>query len=103
MSTIADLRCYNHAGREAVARCPQCGRTFCRECITEHDARIVCAQCLASMIEEPARKKTRKAAVLAGLWQLASFIFLWAAFYTLGKILLMLPSDFHKTAFWEKF
>ena len=46
--------CWNHETREAVCRCPECGRSYCRECVTEHAARLLCAACL------------RKALVLAG-------------------------------------
>ena len=42
-------RCRNHAEREAVARCPGCGHHFCRECVTEHDDRILCAACLRKL------------------------------------------------------
>ncbi len=52
---IADRKCYNHASREAVARCPQCSNFFCRECITEHDDVIMCASCL-----EKAGKTTKQ-------------------------------------------
>ena len=46
---LSAQRCFNHAGREAVARCPECSRYFCRECISEHRGRVVCAGCLASL------------------------------------------------------
>jgi hypothetical protein len=39
-------RCANHELREAVCRCPQCGRSLCRECVTDHEGRLVCAACL---------------------------------------------------------
>ena len=43
---LAHQRCFNHATREAVARCPECHHFFCRECITEHDDRVLCTGCL---------------------------------------------------------
>ena len=36
MSNLIHQRCSNHPGREAAVRCPECGRFFCRECVTEH-------------------------------------------------------------------
>src|SRR6266576_2922250 len=42
--------CWNHEAREAVCRCPGCARPFCRECVTEHEARLLCAQCLRKAI-----------------------------------------------------
>lgn len=96
MKPIAQLRCFNHEGREAVARCPQCGRTFCRECITEYKERILCAQCLAALSPKAQGRKTPASAILRGAWLLVSFLFLWAFYYYLGKALLLLPSAFHK-------
>jgi len=101
--TLAHARCFNHAHREAVARCPQCGRTFCRECIIEHDSRIICARCLAAPARKPAATWAPAAAIAGGTWRVLSFLLLWAVFYYLGKILLLLPSSFHEAAFWEKF
>ena len=46
MTALAHQRCFNHALREAAARCPGCGNFFCRECVTEHDDRVLCAACL---------------------------------------------------------
>ncbi len=43
---LSGKRCFNHAGREAAARCPGCRRFYCRECVTEHDGRVLCAECL---------------------------------------------------------
>jgi uncharacterized paraquat-inducible protein A len=99
MSAITHLRCLNHGNREAVARCPQCGRNFCRECIAEHDGRVICARCLAALVRQPAKNRVRVAAVLEAAWCLLSFLFLWAACYYLGRALLMLPSAFHDTFF----
>lgn len=94
---IARERCSNHASREAVARCPECGRTFCRECISEHDGRVICAFCLKRLSTKPARRYR-----LARLVQLAQILIgvllLWTSFYLLGKALLTIPSPFHEMA-----
>jgi hypothetical protein len=94
---IAQERCSNHASREAVARCPECGRYFCRECISEHDGRVICAFCLKRPSTKPIRRYTlgglvRVAQVLMGV------LLLWASFYLLGKALLNIPSSFHDMA-----
>jgi hypothetical protein len=39
-------RCWNHEAREAACRCPACGRSYCRECVSEHEGRLLCAACL---------------------------------------------------------
>lgn len=99
MSGISHLRCFNHADREAVARCPQCSRTFCRECITEHEERVICARCLAALVSSPRSKLSHLGRLLGGAWCLMSFTVLWAVLYYLGKILLRIPANFHETLF----
>jgi hypothetical protein len=95
--SIAQERCFNHASREAVARCPECGRSFCRECISEHDDRVICAFCLKRL-----RKKAVRRYRMAGLMRLAQILMgvmlLWSSFYLLGKALLTIPSSFHELA-----
>lgn len=96
MNEISHLRCFNHANREAVARCPICSRTFCRECITEHEDRVICARCLVELVLARGEKRSRVAVVFRGTLSLMSFMFLWAVFYYLGRILLAIPSSFHE-------
>lgn len=98
-------RCVRHADREAAARCPACGRFFCRECVTEHDGRLLCAACIHRLQERPeeARRLTLRAALRpAGIAvsAAAGFLLLWG-FYTLaGVILSAVPHKFHdSTAF----
>ena len=80
-------RCWNHELREAVCRCPACGRHFCRECVTEHASRLLCAACLHSLaLAAPARRGTR--ALIAPLAALASLLLSWWIFYIGGQILL---------------
>jgi hypothetical protein len=95
--SIVQERCSNHASREAVARCPECGRTFCRECISEHDDRVICAFCLKRLSKKAVRRYR-----LVGLVHLAQILIgvllLWSSFYLLGKALLTIPSSFHEMA-----
>ena len=95
MSTLSELRCFNHANREAVARCVRCGRTFCRECITEHEGRLVCAACLTASASKAAGKWSIPRAIGSGAICILSFLFAWGFFYYTGKLLLKMPSSFH--------
>ena len=101
MSTLTEQRCFNHLSREAVARCPQCKRHFCRECVTEHEGRVLCSACL-NTLQTPRKKERhwRAAASLVGHCAVA-FVIVWAAFYYVGQLLLMLPSAFHDGALWR--
>jgi hypothetical protein len=51
MSALANERCLNHETREAVCRCPECRNFFCRECVSEHGTRLLCAICIARFQE----------------------------------------------------
>ena len=98
---LAYQRCAQHAEREAVARCPECRRFFCRECITEHDQRVLCAGCLKKL----ARPRLLKRPAFAGLVRvgqcLLGLLLAWFFFYLVGEALLALPTSFHQGTLWQ--
>ncbi len=101
MHDLAHQRCFNHAQREAVARCPQCGHYFCRECITEHDDRAICAACLRKLTgTRPLRRRA-----FAGLLHFSECVLgilaAWFFFYLIGEGLLALPNSFHEGTVWQ--
>ncbi len=99
---IAHQKCKRHASREAVARCLECKGFFCRECVTEHDDRIICADCLLKL-SGPAGKKSHPFRwIFRGAWAFIGFFVLWLSFYYLGRFLLSLPSDFHEGTMWTE-
>lgn len=101
IQTISE-RCYHHHQREAVVRCPECRRFFCRECVTEHDDRMLCSVCL-SRLAGTGRKMDRRwirRLLLAGQGILG-FLLLWYAFYLVGLMLLAIPHAFHEGTIWE--
>jgi len=87
--------CLNHAEREAVARCPECGQFFCRECIVEHEERVVCAVCLKKLAAQapPERRQFRGPLRLAA-WAVGVLL-AWLFFYATAQALLLLPDKFH--------
>lgn len=96
MSTRVSAHCLLHAHRESVARCPECRQSYCRECITEHEGRVICAACLRRLTrpEAPARRRFRVP------WQplpvLAGWLVAWGLFYLLGRVLLEIPGEWHE-------
>ena len=94
-------RCFNHAQREAVARCPVCGQFFCRECITEHDDRIICAACLRRVARVPLFQRRTFASAIQLCQCLLGFILAWFFFYLIGESLLSLPAAFHERTLWQ--
>ena len=98
MLSLAQQRCFNHATREAAARCPACKRFFCRECVTEHAGRMLCAPCLAAAAQSPQERARARLVVglLRPLQMVASVFLLWLLFYALGQALVSLPDTFHQ-------
>ena len=100
MAALIHQRCFHHSAREAVARCPECRQFYCRECITEHDDRVICATCLKKIT---AAVETRRVsfAWLLPLAQLSlGLVVAWLFFYSLGAILLAIPSQYHEGNVW---
>jgi hypothetical protein len=98
---IVNKRCFHHVHREAVAVCPECKRFFCRECVTEHEDRIICASCLKKKFPAADRRRLRFINLLR-MWQgIAGILILWIFFYFLGQILVSIPSSFHEGTVWK--
>jgi B-box zinc finger len=99
VSGISGTRCFNHARREAVARCTVCGTFFCRECIAEHNGRMICARCL--LPGETTRGKRRLlSGVIRAFQLLGGVLLLWLVFFLMGRALLKLPTSFHDGSLW---
>ena len=85
-------RCWNHEPREAVCRCPECGRHFCREFVTEHEARLLCAACLQAMARSAGTRRHGGRALPAVLFgpmaALGGLLLSWLMFYIGGQILM---------------
>jgi hypothetical protein len=102
MSSLALQRCLNHPAREAAARCVDCGSHYCRECVEEHDGRLICAACLRKAARAPVFQRAWFKSALAFAQTMAALLFLWMAFFTLGKTLLTIPESFHEGELWKK-
>ncbi len=96
-------RCVRHATREAVGRCSACGGFFCRECVSEHGGRLVCASCLA---KAAVKTEEKRGGAMGAVWRGAVFcaglLLLWFLFQTLGGLLLGIPADVHDGTIWRR-
>lgn len=101
MENLAHQRCFNHALREAVARCPECSRYFCRECITEHEDRAICAACLRKLARVPLLKRRGWSGALRFGQCLLGLLAGWFFFYLIGELLLAMPNSFHEGTLWQ--
>ena len=101
MASLFHQRCFHHASREAVACCPECQRFFCRECVTEHADRLVCATCLRRLTPgarfEGGVGRWLGRGVQAGL----ALALVWGFFYLTGRLLIMLPASVHEGTLWK--
>ena len=102
--TGGSLHCVIHPHREAAARCSSCSGFFCRECVTEHDLRMLCARCLrdhSAATDKPRHRNRILAALPVSIQLLAGAFILWLTFYLLGRCLVAIPSDFHEGTLWN--
>jgi hypothetical protein len=91
--------CWNHETREAVCRCPACGRSFCRECVTEHESRLLCARCLEG--EAQAQGARRHGSRKTILWMaVAGLLLAWIFFYGTGQALILITGRMEQTS-WQ--
>jgi hypothetical protein len=94
--------CYHHPHREAVVRCPGCQRFFCRECVTEHEDRMLCSNCLAQISGKTMHAdRCWRQQLFVGMQGLSAFLFLWYLFFLLGQMLLAIPHSFHEGTIWQ--
>lgn len=83
-------------------RCPACHRFFCRECVTEHDDRMLCSRCLAQLAATgPDRSSRWIAALMIPMQLISGFLIIWFIFYLTGLMLLAIPHTFHEGTIWQ--
>ena len=100
MSQVAQVlrqSCTHHPERESVARCPACGHTYCRECITDHEGRVICARCLEGLRETVTSSRNSVAHFIKGAlgFSIGGLLAL-TFYYALGSMLLKVPEKFHE-------
>lgn len=103
-SPIRYSQCLRHAERPAVARCRVCGEAYCRECVVEHEHRLVCADCLRREADggrEAGRGGgwLRLGWVAVLHWVVAGAV-LWGMFYVVAGLLRRIPADVHDGVIW---
>lgn len=96
--SIAQQRCWNHELREAVCRCPECRRSFCRECVTEHDARLLCASCLRTSAESGRTRGATWGRVLPVGMAFAGILVAWFLFFGAGETLAWIVTRMEQTS-----
>ena len=101
MAGLSLQRCFNHSAREAAARCPECSHFYCRECITEHDDRVICAACLKKQVKPPFSQRRGFVGLVRTIQLAAGFMTVWLFFYWFGQALLKFDTSFHEGTVWQ--
>ena len=101
MVDVARRRCSNHSHREAVARCPDCGDFYCRECVTEHDGRMTCAACLQKSATDKPSARSVWRPLFRVVQLMAACMAMWYFFNLAGWLLLRIPTPMHEGTFWR--
>lgn len=92
---IVHTRCFNHANREAAARCPECGHHFCRECVSEHSGRFLCVGCLGKeALPVFAKERSRRFSTIPILQFFAGVLLLWFLLFFVGRSAVVVPSNY---------
>ena len=98
---VALQRCFNHGLREAAARCPECTRFFCRECVAEHDDRVICALCLKKLSAPGQAKRRGFSTARRSVQVVIGILVAWFFFFIIGEALLRIPTSFHDSSIWQ--
>jgi hypothetical protein len=93
-------RCWTHEAREAVCRCPECGRSFCRECVTEHDGRLLCAACLKTLAQVPTSRRGGLRRLIPAAMALAGILLAWLVFFGAGAAFNLFASRLEQSS-WQ--
>lgn len=102
MESLSEARCRYHHEREAVARCPSCEHFYCRECITEHEDRVVCARCLRLESGRKGRARFGWRRIAAFAQGVCGILLVWGAFYWVARLLIAIPVSIHEGTFWRE-
>lgn len=100
--SIAQVRCFKHVSREAAAKCPACSKFYCRECVTEHEGRVLCVSCLSAQLEPEVKHSSGWFRSMSlSVFSFVAYFFTAYVFYLIGRFLLRIPSDFHSGIFFD--
>ncbi len=92
---LKHTRCEYHGDREAAARCPECSGFFCRECVTEHNGRMLCLKCLRKNLDSLRGKGKGLGFYMMAAAFLISMMSSWYFFFQISVFLASIPQKYH--------
>ncbi|HLK67830.1 MAG TPA: hypothetical protein VKU19_30570 [Bryobacteraceae bacterium] len=102
MPSAIHQRCWNHEAREAVCRCPECQRSYCRECVTEHSGRLLCASCLKAQSQTSRKRSGRLRRMLPAGMLVAGILLAWLVFFGAGAVFNLFASRMEQTSWQDR-
>ena len=78
------VKCFQHPDRLAAAKCLRCGKSFCRECVTEHGGQFRCAACLRLDAGGVVGAKKRQGRLVLVAMAFGAVLGSWLLFTTVG-------------------
>ena len=90
-----EQRCLYHSSREAVCRCPSCQNYYCRECVLEHEGKLICTRCLAAATQPKQVTDSTKWGLLSVLAS-GGLLLCWVLQYYLGWAFSQISTTFHE-------
>lgn len=85
-----------------MCQCPQCGRSFCRECVTEHESRLLCAACLRHAAQAGAARRGGLRRMAAVGLTLAGVVLAWAVFFGAAEGLITVTERTERMAWQDR-
>ncbi len=95
MTQFIHQRCFVHPSREAVSLCLECRRAFCRECVVDHDGRLICAACLARLNDPAVRRRGVLRRLFSAVGVAFAILLCWILFYMFGRVLMLAEPAHH--------
>ncbi|MGD0620360.1 MAG: rhomboid family protein [Bryobacteraceae bacterium] len=95
MTQFIHQRCFVHPSREAVSLCLECRRAFCRECVVDHDGRLICAACLARVQAPAAGRRGALQRLFSAAGLAVAILLCWILFYMFGRLLMLAEPAHH--------
>ena len=95
-----EQRCWNHENREAVCQCPECGRSYCRECVSEHQSRLLCAACLTRVSQSTVRRRSSLGRLAAPLLAFGGLLLAWMVLFGAGESIIILAEHAEQSS-WQ--
>lgn len=88
-------RCWNHEAREAVCRCVSCSRSYCRECVSEHEGRLLCAACLALTGKAKSARRSLFRRAAPALMIAGGLLLAWLTYWAMGELVINTARGLH--------